>query len=261
MKQGSSIPTYPVLGVPVAVTNFIELSRQLAVWAGRGDRAYAVEAADVHVIARARTEKDFRKAIENFDLICPDGMPLVWSLNNNPDNPRKQDGRLSGAEIMLTTMRDPAAIEAGSHFLLGGPESLLETLHDKLAGLAPDAVIAGTYSPPFGTWPEDETERIAGLIRESGARFVWVGLGCPKQERWIGDHLGMLPPAVYFGVGAAFAFHAGLVSRAPDFFQRNGLEWVYRIAREPRRLFRRYMVYNSIFITYSLLDFAKGRSR
>lgn len=255
----TAIRSFPVLGTPVAVGTYPEIVSQIVEWAVAGDRAYAVEAADVHVIARARTEEPFRQAIERFDLVCPDGMPLVWTLNADPENDRRQEGRLSGAEIMLSTLRDPAATAAGSHFLLGGSEQLLGTLTAKIAELAPAAKIAASYSPPFGNWPETETERIGELIRQSGARYVWVGLGCPKQERWIGDHLRQLPPAVYFGVGAAFAFHAGTVARAPSVLQNLGLEWAYRIAREPRRLFKRYLVYNSRFVFYSLLDHARGR--
>jgi N-acetylglucosaminyldiphosphoundecaprenol N-acetyl-beta-D-mannosaminyltransferase len=107
-------------------------------------------------------------------------------------------------------------------------------------------------------WPEDEFERMAGMIRESGANLIWVGLGCPKQERWIAENKDRLPPGVYFGIGAAFAFHAGEVSQAPAWIQRMGMEWLYRLLAEPRRLWRRYFTYNSLFVWHSVRDALRG---
>ncbi|MGC4016784.1 MAG: WecB/TagA/CpsF family glycosyltransferase [Luteolibacter sp.] len=223
-------------------------------WARLGDRARAVEAADTHVITRARHEPEFRAALRNFDLICPDGMPLVWAINGEVEASRRLTERVSGAELMGEIFRQSASDPTLKHFLLGGSEKLLETLQTKLGETFPGAAIADVYSPPFGPWPEDEFQRICDRIRASGANFVWVGLGCPKQERWIGENLTQLPPAVYFGIGAAFAFHAGTVERAPALFQKLGLEWAYRVYREPKRLFRRYFTYNSLFLWYSLRD-------
>ena len=104
----------------------------------------------------------------------------------------------------------------------------------------------------MGDWPADIEDRLAVAVRNSGAHCVWVGLGCPKQERWLYTHRSQLPPALYFGVGAAFNFHAGLVRQAPAWVRFHGLEWAYRLCREPRRLFRRYLVHNSRFLWYCL---------
>lgn len=104
----------------------------------------------------------------------------------------------------------------------------------------------------MGEWPADTEARLAQAVRSSGAHCVWVGLGCPKQERWLYTHRAQLPPALYFGVGAAFNFHAGLVRQAPAWVRAHGLEWAYRLCREPRRLFRRYLVHNSRFLWYCL---------
>ena len=122
-------------------------------------------------------------------------------------------------------------------------------------------MIAGSYAPPFPPWPADEEDRIVARVRDSGARFVWVGLGCPRQELWISRNLDRLPAAVYFGIGAAFAFHAGRVRQAPAWLQRAGLEWTFRLVMEPRRLWRRYVVYNSLFVFYSVVDAWRGRRR
>ncbi len=115
-------------------------------------------------------------------------------------------------------------------------------------------MLAGTDSPPYADWPADEFARIFGKIAESGANLVWVGLGCPKQEKWIADNLDSLPAGVYFGVGAAFAFHAGEVKQAPAFLQKLGIEWLFRLCMEPRRLWRRYVTHNSLFVYYYLRD-------
>lgn len=246
--------TISILGTPVAVTTRAAAASTAIAWAKQADRAHAVEAADVHVIARARHEEEFGEAIRRFDLVCPDGMPLVWAINSQVGETAKLKERVSGAELMAEVFRQSSGDPGLRHFLLGGSTGLLEELESKLGTLFPGATVARVYSPPFGTWPPEEFERICAAIRDSGANLVWVGLGCPKQERWIADHLAELPPAVYFGVGAAFAFHAGHVARAPGWCQQAGLEWAYRLVREPRRLFRRYFTYNSLFLWYSLRD-------
>ena len=155
---------------------------------------------------------------------------------------------------MLKTLEATAGSGKPSHFLLGGSQQTLDKLQQRLSDQYPDTTIAGAYSPPFGVWDEEEQSLIRQKIRESGATLIWVGLGCPKQEHWIANHLEQLPAGVYFGIGAAFAFHAGEVSQAPAILQKSGLEWLYRLAMEPRRLMRRYLVYNSLFVYHWLRD-------
>jgi len=254
-----STPKVNILGTTVSVTHRAEAAAVASAWAKAGDRAYAIEAADVHVITRARHQPDFGAALHCFDLICPDGMPLVWAINAEVEPCLRLQERVSGAELMLEIARHSSSDSSLSHFLLGGSQALLETLQKKFPVLAPGCLISGVYSPPFGVWPEEEFELISQKIRQSGANLVWVGLGCPKQELWIGKNLSRLPPVVYFGIGAAFAFHAGFVERAPAWCQKLGLEWAFRIYREPRRLLRRYFIYNSLFFYYLLTDYFTGR--
>lgn len=241
------IPTIPVLGLPVAALNLKQVVSQVTEWAELGDRAYAIEAADVHVITRSRHEADFGSVMQKFDLVCPDGMPVLWSINSQLSQEEKLVDRVCGADIMASTI-ERSYDNKLSHFLLGGSEELLNKLEGKLTERYPKAKIAATYSPPFGEWPEDELERICKKIIESGARFIWVGLGCPKQESWISKNKEELPPGCYFGVGAAFAFHAGEISRAPTLFRKTGMEWFYRLCKEPRRLWKRYFYYNTLFL-------------
>ncbi len=247
--------TIPVLGLPIAVTDHAGAVAWSLEHAAKADRAYAVEAANTHVVALARSDASFGSAMEKFDLICPDGMPLVWFINANLEKANRLTDRVYGPTLMLETLK--ATNEPNSefrHFFLGGKQSTLDSLKRVFAGKFPNTSIAGMYSPPFGEWPAGEFESICEKIRSSGANLIWIGLGCPKQEQWIAGNKFLLPSGVYYGIGAAFAFHAGEVRQAPPVLQRLGLEWVYRLAMEPRRLFRRYLTYNSLFIYHALRD-------
>lgn len=246
--------TVSIIGLPVAVVSYRTAVEWIRTHAAKRDQAYAVEAANTHVAALARHDPAFGNTMAKFDLICPDGMPLVWATNQQLPPERKLTDRVYGPTLMLEALKGTANDPAFSHFLLGGKPSTLEKLREVFAHDFPATRIAGMYSPPFGDWPDGENEKIFDLIRQSGANLIWVGMGCPKQETWIANHKHLLPPGVYFGIGAAFAFHAGEVKQSPPFFQRLGLEWAYRLAMEPRRLFKRYFTYNSLFLYYLLRD-------
>jgi len=232
------VETVSVIGLPVAITSYEKAIEWIKVAASKNDKVYAVEAANTHVAALARHDASFGEAMAKFDLITPDGMPLVWSINRQLEQAKKLTDRVYGPTLMLKTIEATQNQPGFKHFLFGGKQSTLDKLQGKFSNDFPSAQIADAYSPPFGEWPDDEFERISQKIKESGANLVWVGLGCPKQERWIAQHKEQLPPAVYFGIGAAFAFHAGEVKQAPSFLQRIGCEWLYRLAVEPRRLFK-----------------------
>ena len=248
------IQTRNVIGFPVAVTSYGEATRWCLEAGTKGDRAYAVSAANTHVLSHGRFNHSYGEALRKFHLICPDGTPLLWTVNAQLPKKDKLPDRVYGPSLMLALMEATEHQEEHSHFFLGGKDETLNKLKTRFAA----NTIAGTYSPPFGEWPSGEHNKIKDLIRESGARFVWIGLGCPKQEQWIADHLQTLPPAVYFGIGAAFAFHAGEVSQAPAVLQNSGLEWLYRLCAEPRRLWKRYAVNNTLFLYYTLKDRVRG---
>jgi N-acetylglucosaminyldiphosphoundecaprenol N-acetyl-beta-D-mannosaminyltransferase len=236
------------------VTSYADATQWCLEAAALTDQPYAVSAANTHVLSHARFNKEYGEALGKFHLICPDGAPLLWTVNSQLPAAEKLRDRVYGPSLMLALMEATENDKEHSHFFLGGKQ---ETL-DKLTTRFNKNTIAGVYSPPFGEWPADEHHKIKNLIRESGARFVWIGLGCPKQEQWIADHLPSLPPAVYFGIGAAFAFHTGEVRQAPAFLQKSGLEWLYRLCAEPRRLWKRYAVNNTLFLYYSLKDHIRG---
>ena len=245
----------PIIGLPIAATTYAGAVGWILEHALDRDRSYAVEAANTHVAALARTDKEFGAAMRRFDLICPDGMPLVWALNSQLGADEKLTDRVYGPTLMLETLKATNGRKTDfKHFLLGGRQGTLDKLTRSFAARFPDVEIAGTHSPPFGEWPENEFDRIAEKIRNSGANLIWVGLGCPRQEQWIASSKHRLPPGVYFGIGAAFAFHAGEVRQAPPLVQQFGLEWAYRVAMEPRRLFKRYFTYNSLFVYHLLRE-------
>jgi len=247
-----------VIGLPIAATNYAGAVAWVLDHASKGGRAYAVEAANTHVTTLARHNPEFGAAMRHFDLVCPDGMPLVWAINTQLPPTEKLNDRVYGPTLMLETLMATQDRSDFRHFLLGGRQGTLEKLNSVFASRFPGTTIVGTHSPPFGEWPEDEFERICEKIRASRSNLIWVGLGCPKQEYWIAQHKDHLPPGVYFGIGAAFAFHAGEVKQSPSILQRFGLEWAYRLAMEPRRLFKRYFTYNSLFLYYLLRDRMRG---
>ena len=244
--------TLPVIGLPVAATDYAGAVDWVLEKAASADRAHAVEAANTHVAALARSDVAFGESMAKFDLVVPDGMPLVWALNRQLPPAERLSERVYGPTLMLETLKATEGRPEFRHFLLGGRQSTLDKLQQVFAKRFPSAAIAGMHSPPFGEWPPDEFSHICDMIRASGANLIWVGLGCPKQEHWIARHKDRLPPGVYFGIGAAFAFHAGEVKQSPPVLQKLGLEWAYRLAMEPRRLFKRYFTYNTLFLWHLL---------
>lgn len=250
----------PVIGLPVAAVDYRSAVTWILNRATAQDRVYAVAAANAHLAALARRDRSFRAVMSEFDFICPDGMPLVWAMNTqlNPED-RLRD-RVYGPNLMLSTLQ--ACHESGSavrHFFLGGTDATLSALRLRYEREFPNLKICGMHSPRFGTWTESELSEMVEMIRLAKPHLIWIGLGCPKQEQWIARLKHQLPHGVYLAVGAAFAFHAGEVTQAPSVMQQYGLEWLFRLAMEPRRLFRRYFIYNTWFVFYVLTDCFKKR--
>lgn len=247
----SPITTCKVLGVPLAVTDYAGAVAQSRDWAGDTSVPRLIAAANTHVTALARHDPAYAAAIGKFDLILPDGMPLVWTMNRRLET--KLRDRVYGPTFMLRCLE---ATQGGPwrHLFIGGTDDLLTELSRKLLARFPHLQIAGTFSPPFGHWTDADDQLVLSVIEKSDAQFVWIGLGCPKQELWLAKVRERLRPAVYSAVGAAFAFHAGRVRQAPLWIQKCGMEWLFRLCAEPRRLWRRYVVFNSLFLGYLLKD-------
>jgi N-acetylglucosaminyldiphosphoundecaprenol N-acetyl-beta-D-mannosaminyltransferase len=176
-------------------------------------------------------------------MTTPDGMPIVWARKLA----RAPIDRVCGPELL------PAVCGRGAEvgwrmFLYGGDTGVADRLAAEQVGRYPGLRVVGTFTPPFRPLEPDEDASVRALIAESGADIVWVGLSTPKQERWMAAHVGGVGAPVLIGVGAAFDMHAGLVRRAPGGVRRTGFEWVYRLALEPRRLWRRYLSNNPRFV-------------
>lgn len=191
---------------------------------------------DAHGVIRAQEDPHLRDAHNEAFLVTPDGMPLVWALHRAGYH---NAGRVYGPDLMLRIF-DAGRERRLRHFLYGSTQEVLEGLQKRLSVRFPGAIIAGTFAPPFRQLDQDEETAVAERINRSRADVLWVGLGTPKQELWMQRMRERLEPAMLIGVGAAFDFHAGRIRQAPKILQRNGLEWLFRLICEPRRLWRRY---------------------
>ena len=203
-----------------------------------------VAVCNVHSVMSARRDPELFRAIADADIATPDGVPIVWGMRWLGQSDQE---RVYGPELMKRAMVD-AEGHQWKHYLYGSTPETLATLQAKLAELAPDAQIVGAYSPPFREMTADEMESSLEAIRTSHADLLWVGLGMPKQELWMGTIRNELPGVAVLGVGAAFDFLAGTKKQAPAWMQKAGLEWLFRLAQEPRRLWRRYVWNNPAYV-------------
>jgi N-acetylglucosaminyldiphosphoundecaprenol N-acetyl-beta-D-mannosaminyltransferase len=250
-------PTAEVLGVPLALTDYAGTLDWIDATIAAGGRGYICAAA-VHTVMLFGEDAEFRAAIHRSSIVLPDGQPLVWALralgHRLPD-------RVYGPELMDRACARAAA--RGTRFFLygGRDEAALDLLSQRLRSRHPGLTIVGAHAPPFRPLRRDEEDRVAGVINASGADVVWIGIGVPKQEKWMAAMRDRLDAPVLAGVGAAFDFHAGLVPQAPPRMQALGLEWAFRVAQEPGRLWRRYARYNPRFVAGFLRQYVRHRRR
>lgn len=246
MSSGSAI--FPVLGMNIHAVSYQSATDLIVSWAQKGKSRY-VCLANVHMVMEGYDNRDFQDLVNKADLVTPDGMPLVWMLKRQGVGDQT---RVSGPALTIEVMRKAAenGIEVG--FFGAGPD-VLKALVDNVQGMFPDIRIAYAYSPPYRNLTEEEDERIVSDLNDSGARILFVGLGCPKQERWMANHKNRIK-SVMLGVGAAFDFHAGFVRLAPQWIQNAGLEWAFRLLMEPRRLWKRYAKHNPRFVFLSIMQ-------
>jgi N-acetylglucosaminyldiphosphoundecaprenol N-acetyl-beta-D-mannosaminyltransferase len=199
---------------------------------------------DVHCVMESRRDPELRRIYHEAGLVVPDGMPLVW-LSRLAGH--AEAARVYGPDLLLACC-EHSLTHGYRHFFYGGASGVADLLAERLAQRFPGLGVAGTYSPPFRPLTPAEDAAIVELINGSRADVVWVGLGAPKQERWMHAHRRSLRASVLLGVGAAFDFHAGVKKQAPRWLQRSGFEWAFRLLTEPRRLWRRYLRNNPAFI-------------
>ena len=231
-----------ILTTRVDATSYGDACDRIATWVRQRQSRYVV-AANVHVVMTAHGDAHYRQALTAADLVTPDGMPLVWGLRALGLTGQT---RVYGPDLMLAWCQRAAQMGT-SIYLYGGTPPILARLGQGLTAQFPGLTIAGVHAPPFRPLTPQEEVADRDRIQASGAKVVFVGLGCPKQEFWMARQRGQLP-AVMVGVGAAFDFHSGTVPQAPRWMMGLGLEWLYRFCQEPQRLWRRYLLHNPVFV-------------
>lgn len=243
----------PVLGSPIDRITLEQAVARMAGWAAAAE-SRTVCICNVHSVVTATHEATLRSALAGADLATPDGAPVAWLMRRQGASGQP---RVSGPDLMPAYLAHAAAV-GEPVFLYGSTPETLTLLQQRLRARWPALRVAGAIAPPFRPATPEEDAADVAAINASGARTVWVSLGCPKQERWMAAHRGAVK-AVMVGVGAAFDFHAGTTQRAPTWMQRAGLEWLHRLASEPRRLWRRYLVTNSLFLWLLARQWMLGR--
>jgi N-acetylglucosaminyldiphosphoundecaprenol N-acetyl-beta-D-mannosaminyltransferase len=240
-EKPEPIPRVDVIGSSISICDSQKalalIEQQIS-----GGRGGYVCFTNVHAAVMGYRDDSFREITNNSFLSVADGKPVYWAgrISGAPGL-----GHIPGPDFMFQALEK---FPGHGHFFYGSTPSVLAALAESIRQESPDIKISGSYSPPFRPLDSAERKAIVEEIRDSGATFVWVGLGAPKQERWMHEMYPSLQPAVLLGVGAAFDFGAGSLKRAPVLFRKLGLEWLYRLSQEPARLWKRYASTNLLFI-------------
>lgn len=246
-----------VLGVGISKTSYQSVTQLCRLWIeqqrslleatpveNNSSRGRYICVTSVHGIMTALRVPALAQILNNADVATPDGMPVVWALRSFG---AKNQPRVYGPTLMLE-LCNQAAAHKHRIYLFGSHSKTLTELESKLLEKFPGLVIAGSYAPPFRPLTPEEQAECIERIKESRAELVFVGISTPKQEAWMADSSTKLPGVILIGVGAAFDFHAGRVKQAPEWMQRAGLEWLFRLGTEPARLWRRYLLTTPLFL-------------
>lgn len=238
-----------VLGVKVSAINMPRAIEVIDSWVQSREQHF-VTITGVHGIMESQRDSTLRDIHNRAGLITPDGMPLVWISHRRG---WKNVSRVYGPDLLLEVCN--VSTDRGyRHYFYGGAPGVADQLATRLQTRFPGLQVAGTYCPPFRPLTPEEDAEMIEEINAANPDIVWVGLSTPKQERWMNAQVGRLNAPVMVGVGAAFDFHAGLKAQAPRWMQRNGLEWLFRLSTEPRRLWKRYLVNNPSFVALILMQ-------
>lgn len=240
-----------ILGVKVNMLNLNRAVEVIENWIEYDLQNYICVSAVSTVMACHRSP-EVRRCVNLAGLVTPDGMPLVW-LGRLLGFAAE---RVYGPDLMLLTCRRTAQ-KGYAHYFYGGMPGVPEKLAVQLQRKFPRLNVVGTYSPPFRKLTSGEDEAIVEKINAAAPDILWVGLSSPKQDLWMAEHLGKIQAPVMIGVGAAFNFHSGSVKQAPYWMQRSGLEWLFRLSQEPKRLWKRYLLDNPLFLVNALLQITK----
>jgi len=252
--DGSRPPRINVLGVEVSAINLAAAVETILEWITRGSREY-VCLAPVHAVMECYRSLELTRIYNESGLTTPDGMPIVWLLKSKGYS---GVSRVYGPDLMLALMQRSSS--AGPrHYFYGGTPEVLDRLVLKLRTHSPNLQVAGCHAPPFRPLTAQEDREAVEAINAAGPDILWVGLGSPKQERWMAAHRDKIHAPVMLGVGAAFDFLSGAKPQAPHWMQRSGLEWLFRLVTEPRRLWRRYLIDSPLFVALVLAQSLGGR--
>jgi N-acetylglucosaminyldiphosphoundecaprenol N-acetyl-beta-D-mannosaminyltransferase len=232
-----------VLGVGISVLNLKSALDAIAAAVRERCPGY-ICVTGVHGVMEAQDDGAFKKILNAAFLCTPDGMPMVWAGKLAG---HREMSRVYGPDLMLDVCAW-SETSGAKHFFYGGADGVAELLAQKLKVRFPKLEVAGTFTPPFRALNADEEKKLAEQVRAAQPDILWVGLSTPKQEKFMADYLPKLDATVMIGVGAAFDFHSGRVKQAPRWMQRSGLEWLYRLGSEPRRLAKRYFRNNPLFV-------------
>jgi N-acetylglucosaminyldiphosphoundecaprenol N-acetyl-beta-D-mannosaminyltransferase len=244
---------FDVLGVPVSAIDMAEALATIEAWIRARTPRY-VCVTGVHGVMESQRDEGLRRIHAGAGLVTPDGMPLVWLAHLAGWS---HVTRVYGPDLLLACCQAPAG-RRWRHFFYGGAPGIADRLAERLLRRVPGLQVVGLEAPPFRPLTADEDAALVARVNAVRPDIVWVGLGTPKQERWMAGHVGRLQVPVLVGVGAAFDFLAGVKRQAPRWMQRSGLEWTFRLASEPRRLWRRYLVNNPAFVWRVACAWADG---
>jgi len=245
IASSSAQSEYSILGVPLKAIEITDLVARMERWIDGGERGHCITFANVHVLMEAQRDQAFHQILlDNAVLNVPDGMPLIW-LGRTLGFDLKR--RVYGPELM-SAFCETAARKGYRHFFYGGAPGVPEQLASNIKKQYPGSSVAGMFSPPFRPMTQAEDNDIVARINEARPDVLWLGLGCPKQEKWAYEHRSRLHVPIIASVGQAFDIHAERVKQAPSWMREGGLEWFYRLVTNPRRLWKRYLVYNSQFV-------------
>lgn len=244
-----TIPRVDVLGVGISAIDMQMAVDEIRRWIENRDQQY-VCVTGVHGVMESVRDPELRRIHNEAGLTTPDGMPMVWCAHSAG---AEHTQRVSGPDLMMV-LAERAVEEGWTSYFYGGKEGVAELLAQRLTDRFPGFRTVGTHSPPFHELGAEQAHQISEQINSANPDIVWVGLSTPKQERWMARNIKSLNAPVLLGVGAAFDINAGLVRRAPAWMQKSGLEWIYRLMTEPRRLWRRYLRNNPSFLFRILLN-------
>lgn len=257
LRSGETCPgetsksSFHVLGTRVDAVQIPDVIETMLQWISERSTPRYIAVTGMHGVVEAESSREFAAVLKSAALVVPDGMPLVWLGRSKGFNRLRR--RVYGPELLEEFCLATEG-QGVRHFFYGGAPGVADQLARNLQDCFRGMQIAGCYSPPFRSLSAEEDQQIVRQINASRADIVWVGLSTPKQEDWMYQHRGTLEVPVLVGVGAAFDFHTGRVRQAPRWLRENGLEWLYRLLQEPRRLWRRYLVGGGKFLVLVALE-------